>query len=76
MVVDYLCGAGGFTCGALSSEAFVACGIDCDERARETYMQNNCNDDDPVPFVQETHTPESYRTVLAIRDRLAADGEG
>ena len=51
VVVDYFCGAGGFTCGALSAGAFVACGIDCDERARETYVENNRNGDDPIPFV-------------------------
>jgi DNA (cytosine-5)-methyltransferase 1 len=52
VVVDYFCGGGGFTCGALSAGAIVACGIDCDERAKSTYVENNRNTGgDPVPFV-------------------------
>jgi DNA (cytosine-5)-methyltransferase 1 len=54
VVVDYFCGAGGFTCGALQAGTIVACGIDCDHRARSTYTsaENNRNiDGEPVPFV-------------------------
>jgi DNA (cytosine-5)-methyltransferase 1 len=39
VVVDYFCGAGGFTCGALDAGAAVACGVDCDDRLRRTYEQ-------------------------------------
>lgn len=52
VVVDYFCGAGGFTCGALAAGAIVACGIDCEERAKPTYVGNNRNaDGNPVPFI-------------------------
>jgi DNA (cytosine-5)-methyltransferase 1 len=52
VVVDYFCGGGGFTCGALSAGAIIACGIDCDERAKSTYVENNCNaDGSAVSFV-------------------------
>lgn len=52
VIADYFCGAGGFTCGALRAGAIVACGIDCDERAKSTYVQNNHNSNgDSVPFV-------------------------
>ncbi len=52
VVVDYFCGGGGFTCGALSAGAIVACGIDCDERARDTFVGNRNADGHPVPFVR------------------------
>lgn len=52
VVVDYFCGGGGFTCGALNAKAIVACGIDCDERARSTYIANNRNPNgEAVPFI-------------------------
>ncbi len=50
-VFDFFCGAGGFTCGALLAGAKVVCGIDCDDRARKTYQENNRNGDGPVPFL-------------------------
>ena len=31
-VLDFFCGAGGFTCGSLLAGAKVVCGIDCDGR--------------------------------------------
>lgn len=51
-VLDFFCGAGGFTCGALLAGAKVLCGIDCDGRARKTYQENNRNGEGPTPFVQ------------------------
>jgi DNA (cytosine-5)-methyltransferase 1 len=68
-MVDYFCGAGGFTCGALSAGAIVACGIDWDERARATYVENNHNSAGrPVPFIHakvEDLKPRVIREYLA-----------
>ncbi len=69
VVVDYFCGAGGVTCGALAAGAIVACGIDSDSRAERTYMANNR---DPagvaVPFVArrvEELSPDVVKEHLA-----------
>lgn len=51
-VLDFFCGAGGFTCGALSAGAKVVYGFDCDGRAQKSYQENNWNSDGPVPFLQ------------------------
>ncbi|GBC59597.1 DNA (cytosine-5-)-methyltransferase [Desulfonema ishimotonii] len=45
VMVDFFCGAGGFTRGALDAGVHVICGIDCDERAKNTYEKNNKNYD-------------------------------
>jgi DNA (cytosine-5)-methyltransferase 1 len=50
-VVDFFCGAGGFTCGSLLAGAKMVCGIDCDGRARKTYQENNRNGEGPAPFI-------------------------
>ncbi len=52
VAVDFFCGGGGFTCGALSAKAVVACGVDCDDRVKDTYVKNNHNPGrKSVPFV-------------------------
>jgi len=52
VAADFFCCGGGFTCGALSAGAIVACGIDCDDRVKDTYVRNNRNPDQKrVPFV-------------------------
>lgn len=38
---DFFCGAGGLTRGLLDSKIEVVCGIDNDERLRDTYEKNN-----------------------------------
>lgn len=68
VVVDFFCGAGGFTCGALMADAIVVCGIDCDSRARTTYQENNRNGDVPVPFV-EARVEDLAPEILARRLR-------
>lgn len=43
------------------------CGIDCDERARKTYEENNLNGADPVPFLDfrvEDLAPETLADIL------------
>jgi DNA (cytosine-5)-methyltransferase 1 len=71
VVVDYFCGGGGFTRGALDAGASVACGIDCDERAEATYtsVENNRNaDGSAVPFVLarvEELEPKAVQDCLA-----------
>lgn len=52
VVVDFFCGAGGITCGALLAGARVACGVDCDSRAKKTYQENNQNGQGPIPFLE------------------------
>lgn len=73
LVVDYFCGGGGFTCGALSAGAIVACGIDCDERAKSTYVKNNRNPGGhPVPFILarvEELDPRVVSKHLAVHPR-------
>ncbi|HVR08762.1 MAG TPA: DNA cytosine methyltransferase, partial [Thermoanaerobaculia bacterium] len=70
VLVDYYCGGGGFTCGALGVGVTVACGIDCDERARSTYVENNRNGNgQSVPFVRarvEELTPRAVAKHLAV----------
>jgi DNA (cytosine-5)-methyltransferase 1 len=61
VVVDFFCGAGGFTRGALNAGAYVVCGIDCDERAKLTYETNNLNFDGiPAEFITQRIEDMSY----------------
>ncbi len=39
--LDFFCGAGGLTRGLLDASIHVVCGVDHDERFRETYERNN-----------------------------------
>jgi DNA (cytosine-5)-methyltransferase 1 len=66
-VLDFFCGAGGFTCGSLLAGAKVVGGIDCDDRARKTYQKNNRNGDGPVHFLRarlEDLAPETLAGLL------------
>lgn len=38
---DFFCGAGGLTRGFMDAGIDVLCGVDLDERLRETYEHNN-----------------------------------
>ncbi|MEM9291856.1 MAG: DNA cytosine methyltransferase [Acidobacteriota bacterium] len=53
-VVDFFCGAGGFTCGSIMAGATIVGGIDCDGRAKRTYQENNSNGSGPIPFLKST----------------------
>jgi DNA (cytosine-5)-methyltransferase 1 len=68
IVVDFFCGAGGFTRGALDAGAWVVCGIDSNERCRKTYQYNNRNaNDESVHFFAspvEELDPHDIQSVL------------
>jgi len=68
VIVDFYCGAGGFTRGALDAGAYVASGIDIDFRARETYEYNNKNTNGcSVLFIKkriEDLTKKNLRDIL------------
>jgi len=55
VVIDFYCGAGGFTRGALDAGAYVICGIDNDNRAKGTYEYNNKNINAcSVPYIENS----------------------
>ena len=66
-MLDFFCGAGGFTCGSLLAGAKVIAGIDCDGRAKKTFEENNRNGQTRVPFHQariEDLTPKSIAEMI------------
>ncbi len=69
VVVDFFCGAGGFTRGALDAGAYVLCGIDIDKSAKTTYefRGNNRNPDGSTPqFIVKDIANLSYRTLKGL----------
>jgi DNA (cytosine-5)-methyltransferase 1 len=66
--VDFFCGAGGFTRGALDAGAYVLAGLDRDPEVEETYLGNNRNRDGRRPgFLRnDLHEVEPSQILQAL----------
>jgi len=69
VIFDFYCGAGGFTNGAISAGAHVACGFDCDPYAGDTFTnnENNLNPDLSEPlFIEDRIEGLHYSFLLNL----------